>query len=204
MISSKLIARASKAEATGTKGKQGSSSQKAQIRIRLKGTFDMIANGKTPTEGVIDGTEPGYWILSTYQQDPLESTADWCALKNTDSKKQFEAWVNRGGRSEGFRFTPSDRDDTPEDWIGIWLVDAKSGNWCLGISFPAWDKNKSVSRCFQLVERDLTRNPKTLLECLNRRKAFGLDLRDLKCLLKWAPCQVVMPNMSSSWKSGRL
>ncbi len=38
----------------------------------------------------------------------------------------------------------------------MWLVDAKSGNWCLGINFPAYRKSSmELMRGFQVIEPDM-------------------------------------------------
>jgi hypothetical protein len=166
----------------------------SKVRKKLKSVLKTIAHGQSPNNGVIKGTAPGYWMISTYQQDPVESAGDWGAFQDSESKHQFETWLNRGGRSEGLRPTPEM--DGLSEWVAMWLVDAKTGNWCLGINFPGSDGTDI--RRFQLVEHDLARNPQRLLKQLTRRrKAQDLNLRSFKCLLKWAPCLLVMPDASA-------
>ena len=63
----------------------------SQVRKKLKSVLKMMAHGQSPTNGVIKGTAPGYWMISTYQQDPVESAGDWCgfqiATRSTNSRR---------------------------------------------------------------------------------------------------------------------
>jgi hypothetical protein len=104
-------------------------------------------------------------------------------------------WCEWGGRSEGLR--PADPEWPHQEWIAMWLMDATSGNWWLGVSFPTWSEKSDSARCFQVVEPDLASDPETLFEQLRSRKAFGLHLPGFKRLLKRAPCQVVMSPVGS-------
>lgn len=149
---------------------------------------------------MIGKTEPSYLMISAFPQDPVESAADWSALVDNELKRQMDVWLQRGGRTEGLRFAPTETNDPPEEWVAMWLVDAKSGNWCLGISFPANRKSRvDLTRRFQVVEPDMAHDARLLLNHLNRRGASGTEIEQLGCLLKWAPCLVILPPMSSKW-----
>lgn len=176
------------------------SSEKAQVRKRLQHVFGLIGRGEIPSKGVIGKTEPSYWMISAFPQDPVESAADWSALADNELKRQMDVWLQRGGRTEGLRFAPTETNDPPEEWVAMWLVDAKSGNWCLGISFPA-NRNSRVdlTRRFQVIEPDMAHDALVLLNHLNRRGASGIDIDQFERLLRWAPYLVILPPMSSKW-----
>ncbi len=177
------------------------STKKAQVRKRLRQVFDLISRGEVPNKGVIDDTEPSYWMISAYQQDPLESAADWSGLADNESKRHLDIWLGRGGRTEGLRFAPTEANDPPEElWVAMWLVDAKSGNWCVGISFPANRKSRvDFARCFRVIGPDMAHDPGMLQKYLRRRGAFGIDSDRFERLLKWAPYLIIMPAMAGKW-----
>jgi hypothetical protein len=101
--------------------------------------------------------------------------------------------------------------------VAVRLVDGKTGNSCVGITFMALlesENSKSSNkrreglnkdkedrgRHFMLVEDELSRNPEKLLKRLRSRKiacSFGraFKLENLKTLLNEAPILIVMPEV---------
>jgi hypothetical protein len=185
----------------------------------VKRVLEEIGRGKSPTSTIVDGTSPRYWIIRTgregYQDENNEDR--WSLLHDQISKDHHELWTKRGGTGSGLRFGADLSDESFIGHVAVRLVDAKSGNSCLGINFmarleqqPGKSKNESEGdlnedntergRRFMLVEDELSRNPEKLLKQLRRRKIAGtgsrlFNIKGLKTLLNEAPTLIVMPEV---------
>jgi hypothetical protein len=190
------------------------SSRRMQNIQNVKRVLEEIGQGKSPTSTIVDGTRPRYWIIRTANERKRDdewdrNTEERWTLKDQLSRDEQELWRKRGGQNAGLRFGANRRSDSFIDLVVIRLVDAASGNSCMGVNFVAQrnqqknkdnDDEKGRRRCFMLVDDELSRNPEILLSGLRMRKVARnflqpLSLERLRTLLREAPVLIVMPDV---------
>jgi hypothetical protein len=194
------------------------SSRRMQNLTKVRGVFEQIGQGKSPTNTFADDTCPKYWIIRTgdgeFDGNIFDQNCeDQWSLEDQRSKDEHELWVRRGGQGVGLRFGANCQFGCLIDHAAMRLVDGASGNSCVGVNFVARhvdktnkqknkdnDEEKGRRRCFMLVEDELSRNPEKLLKRLRMRKVVGslgqpLSLGHLKNLLRKAPVLIVMPDV---------
>jgi len=194
--------------------KQRHDSRRAKNRERLQRVLKEIGEGKTPTMGIAGDTPPSYWVIRTDDLGfELKESEDKFVFEDDDvSLGQFALWRHRGGRVATLRLS-ADPGSTYIRRVFVRLVDAKTGHSCVGVNFQAQPANPSekviepkpgpgvkiivgrekLRRRLTVVEDELSRDARKVLQHLRRRGAVELDIETLRYELGLAPTIIVMP-----------